>query len=380
MKNVALFLPTLNDGGAETVVKEYALRLDKEKFNVIVIVVQSYLYEKTKIYETMLNAGAKIYNLYPTNIPVLYRLNLLTRIWHHFFDKYYVAFRVKHILQKEHIDILHMHMRVLHYLMPIQKKIKNIKMFYTCHSLPERWLGKTCKEEFAAADFFIKNRQLQMIALHPEMAQEIDSMFNIHNTIFIPNGADYYAFSSVKESKEEIRERLAIPKDAFVLGHVGHFVLSKNHEFIIRVFHCLYKKNHNSFLLLIGHGDEKIIKSLFEYAEKNGFKNNLIILSHRSDIPILMKAMDSFIFPSKFEGFGIAGVEAQMAGLRCAFSDQVPKVTILSARTISLNLNEPIEKWCEALSNESIINKDYGNILEYDWIHIVKQLEEVYLA
>ena len=380
MKTVVLFLPTLNDGGAENVVKEYALRLDKNRFNVIVIVVQSYLHNPSAIYEVLSESPIEVIDLYPHNIPVLYQLNLITRIWHHFFDTFYVALRIKKIIEERHVEILHAHMRVLHYLMPIRKSLKGIKLLYTCHSLPERWLGETCKDEFNAAKYLICNNQLQMIGLHEEMAQALNDMFDISNTLVLSNGADYKTFNSIIESKEEIRQRLGIPLDAFVLGHVGHFVPSKNHAYIVRVFHKLYLKNRNAFLLLIGHGSGEIQRDLLEYAEQRGFKDRVRILSHRKDIPELMKSMDAFIFPSKFEGFGIAVVEAQMAGLRCAVSDNVPQATILSPRTIPLSLEDPVDMWCDALTNEEVRNKKYGRMSDCNWDHIVDQLTEIYLS
>lgn len=55
-----------------------------------------------------------------------------------------------------------------------------------------------------------------------------------------------------------------------------------------------------------------------------GLTGKYLILSHRSDIPELMKAMDVFVFPSKYEGLGIVLVEAQVSGLKCVVSEAVP--------------------------------------------------------
>ena len=41
------------------------------------------------------------------------------------------------------------------------------------------------------------------------------------------------------------------PEDSFVLAHVGGFVKSKNHDFIIRVFYEIQAAYPNAFLLLI---------------------------------------------------------------------------------------------------------------------------------
>ena len=60
---------------------------------------------------------------------------------------------------------------------------------------------------------------------------------------------------------------------------------------------------------------------------------NVIFLGRRNDVAKLYSAMDAFIFPSKFEGFGLALVEAQASGLRCIASDRVPEATRVDSET-----------------------------------------------
>jgi glycosyltransferase involved in cell wall biosynthesis len=85
----------------------------------------------------------------------------------------------------------------------------------------------------------------------------------------------------------------------------------------------LEKRKDNAFLLLVGVGGlkENIEMKLHNY----GLDGKYLILSYRSDIPEIMKAMDVFVFPSLYEGLPVALIETQVSNLRCIVSDNVPK-------------------------------------------------------
>ena len=68
---------------------------------------------------------------------------------------------------------------------------------------------------------------------------------------------DLEKFAFNEETKCEIRKKLAIPEDAFVLGHVGRFSYQKNHEYLIRIFAEVRKRNEHAVLMLIGDGENK---------------------------------------------------------------------------------------------------------------------------
>ena len=61
------------------------------------------------------------------------------------------------------------------------------------------------------------------------------------------------------------------------------------------------------------------------------------------------QAMDSFIFPSKYEGFGMALVEAQISGLPCYASDKVPVETKILNSTVYMSLDTPPIKWAQII-------------------------------
>ena len=55
-----------------------------------------------------------------------------------------------------------------------------------------------------------------------------------------------------------------------------------------------------------------------------GISDKVRILSNRNDIPELINCMNVFLFPSRYEGLGIVLIEAQVAGLPCVTSNNIP--------------------------------------------------------
>ncbi len=367
--NIAEFIGTISDGGAETLVKDYAFLLDKDIFNVFVIVLRR---TRDAANDALLSqSNAEIIEIFKRNDFLSKVIQKLNRWW-------YLPYRLEKLLKERNIEALHIHLSLLKYISPIRKKIKNVKLFYTCHSEPKRFIGKSVPAEYRAAKKLIKDNHLQLIALHDEMREEINSIFEIDNTVVIRNGIDFNRFKAIKETREEIRKSLKIPQDAFVLGHIGRFSDYKNHTFLIDVFSEVYKENKNAFLLLIGAGE--LLNNIKTKIDKYGLKNRVMILSHRSDIPQLLRAMDVFVFPSLFEGLGIVLIEAQALGLRCIVSDVVPKEAFQTELAVPVSLNKSPERWAEIILDNSIKGTVNGNINDYDMNKEIKRLEKLYLS
>ncbi|HLM56289.1 MAG TPA: glycosyltransferase family 4 protein, partial [Pyrinomonadaceae bacterium] len=55
-----------------------------------------------------------------------------------------------------------------------------------------------------------------------------------------------------------------------------------------------------------------------------GLEGDVHILGARRDVPDLLRACDVFVFPSLYEGLGIALIEAMAAGCACVTTDTGP--------------------------------------------------------
>lgn len=368
-KTIVQFVGRLSDGGAEALIRDYAILLNRQKFDVKIVVIRPD--NKTAMTKILQENNAEIIPIYP-------HFNIFTRVFNRFFGKRFVPYQLARILKRENVDVLHVHLGLLHHVVKIAHRIKGMRIFYTCHNLPRVFFFGKREVEFGAAQKLIQDNGLQLIALHEDMRAELNDMFGIDTTVVIRNGIDFSKFMEIEESQEEIREALRIPKDAFVVGHVGRFDDVKNHKFLVEIFRELCQRKENAYLLMVGVGPLKadVENSLQQY----GLDGKYQILSHRNDIPQLMKAMDVFVFPSKYEGLPIVLIEAQVVSLKCVISDSITEEILLTDTIVQVSLNESPKKWCDIILDDSIRGKASSALADYDMRSEIKRLEKLYLG
>ena len=95
-------------------------------------------------------------------------------------------------------------------------------------------------------------------------------------------GVDLTPFQTPVEGLA-LRQELGIPKDAFVLGHVGRFEKQKNHLFLLEIAAAVIQKEPLTRLLLIGEGS---LRSVIEDKIKQmGLTPYVILAGLRWDVP-----------------------------------------------------------------------------------------------
>lgn len=162
-------------------------------------------------------------------------------------------------------------------------------------------------------------------------ARAADSLFGLGwrddpRVRILPCGLDYSRFSALPD-KAEARRRVGLPADAVVFGSIGRLEVEKNHAFLFDVMAALRARLPDARLVLVGKGS--LEAALRARARALGLAEQVLFAGARDDVPELLAAMDLFLFPSLFEGLGLAPIEAQAAGIPCLISDQVPSEVIL---------------------------------------------------
>ncbi|NMA49685.1 MAG: glycosyltransferase family 1 protein [Tissierellia bacterium] len=161
------------------------------------------------------------------------------------------------------------------------------------------------------------------------------------------NAIDINKFTFNPEVRNKIRNVLGV-EGKFVIGSVGRFTYSKNHKFLIQIFNEIYNKNRDATLILIGNGEleDEIKKQIISL----GLKDVVICLGVRDDVHELLQAMDVFLLPTRYEGFGIVYIEAQTAGLMTFGSEKVvPSEVKITDLMKFISLNNSPESWCKEI-------------------------------
>lgn len=140
-------------------------------------------------------------------------------------------------------------------------------------------------------------------------------------TAVIPNGVDCDRYRPATAlEKEQLRDELKIPRDAFVLSYVGWLGLGKGTDVLVETWRRLRERNERVFLLLVG-----------DYLADRGEADaaavalpespHLRLVGRVEDVERYLRASDVFVFPSRKEGFGTVQIEAMACGLPCVVND-----------------------------------------------------------
>ena len=160
----------------------------------------------------------------------------------------------------------------------------------------------------------------------------------------IPNGVDLTRFAPYAENEAreraaaEVRREQGLPPATRVAVAVGRLEPQKGYPDLVAAWAQLRRgKSGDSIdvhavpgfppvLLIAGEGRERA--RLERQIRELDLAGSVRLLGHREDVPRLLAAADVLAFPSRYEGFGLALVEALAAGLPvvAARVDSVPEV------------------------------------------------------
>lgn len=103
----------------------------------------------------------------------------------------------------------------------------------------------------------------------------------------------------------------------------------------------------------------KLREKLEDKIKKEHLDKKVTITGMVPNVEDYMQAMDCFILPSRFEGFGIVLLEAQAAGLPCFTSKNVvPKETNLTGHVRFLGLDDGAKVWADKIMNTNLTRYD----------------------
>jgi glycosyltransferase involved in cell wall biosynthesis len=366
-------VPTLLTGGAETLVKDYALLIDKKRIDVVVMCIWGP--KNTANEKQLKDASASV--IYVTDrIKFPFGRN---NILHKTYTKLIIKFATLRELKKIKPDVIHLHLGGfgINKIFVNYAKKRNVKVFFTVHNEPSLFFSRNKSRKWDKK-FIEKHPEINLVALNERMRNEINEMFSTKKTLVFRNGINHDRFVKSDIKRRKIREELKIKEGAFVVGHVGRFENQKNHKFLVEIFFEVQKRKTDAILILIGDGSLKA--EVGEQIERLGIMDKVHFLTNRSDMPDILNAMDVFLLPSYYEGLPVSLIEAQAVGLRCVVSDTITDECYLTNKVTPLSLNAPIEDWCTAILEPTDKYIAKYSLEDYDMKAVIKKIEQVYLG
>lgn len=180
----------------------------------------------------------------------------------------------------------------------------------------------------------------------------------------VNNGIDVNRYSFNTTDRTRIRNELGIDDSYILLGNIGRLSYAKNPLFQIKIFKEFSSLNPNSKFLMLGSGElDKEIEMLINNL---CIKDKVIRMPSTPDPQPYYSAIDAFIFPSLYEGLGIAILESQCAGLPTFISKHLPKEVDITPNIHRLSISDEPKEWATSISHiltNNINRADGANLL-----------------
>ena len=202
-------------------------------------------------------------------------------------------------------------------------------------------------------------------------ASKSHQAFGYNNSIslVIFNGYDTHKFNYSLRARQKYRRDFQISDNDIIVGSVGRFSKSKDHETFIKSIMLATTSNPNIKGLLVGRD---INLDSFNISEQD--KKKFIVIGQREDIASIYSCMDIFCLHSLSEGFPNVLGEAMSTGIPCVvtragdaeyilnqaeYTSNVRDVDSLSRSLVSLSNLSPKERREIGLKNRERIKENF---------------------
>jgi glycosyltransferase involved in cell wall biosynthesis len=130
--------------------------------------------------------------------------------------------------------------------------------------------------------------------------------------LVISNGLDFAPLDRALALREDARCRLGIAKHEIAMVSVANFIPYKGHADLI---HAFSRVAHPGLRLFLVGRDDGIGPTLKALAESLSVGERIVMLGERSDVPVVLAAMDVGVMASDQEGLSNAVLEKLAIGL-----------------------------------------------------------------
>ncbi len=264
---------------------------------------------------------------------------------------------LKSIMLTHKYDAVHVHLGYKGFLALLCAKMAGIKTrIVHAHIafVPESFIGKISRKILT---WLTKSLATDLAACGVDAAKWVwgehtydEGKVSIHN-----NAIDTNKFKFDPHQRKVIRGELNIDDDTLVIGHVGRISEQKNQLRLIDIYNSIHKIKPNSCMLIIGRGEQQ--EELHQKIHFYGLESSVKLLGVRNDVPILLNAMDVFVFPSLYEGLPFTLLETQCNGLQSLSADTVTSLVKVTECLDFLSLEKSDIEW----ANKSVCLAERGH-------------------
>jgi glycosyltransferase involved in cell wall biosynthesis len=238
--------------------------------------------------------------------------------------------QLRRLITERAVEVVHCHQAVeaLHAYLATRgvggggggRRVKRVLSFHLC--------AADAKNRVALK--FLAPRMDANVAVSRELLACLDTeggFATAKNFHVIYNGVDVARLGRATNGASDLRCELKLAEGDLLLGMVGNFYADarKDQLTVCRALPAVFRRVPDAhFAFAGGHAGEgatRIYQECVDYCRRQGIADRVHFLGKRADVAGVLGALDIFVFSSRRDSFGVAVVEAMLAGVPAVVSD-----------------------------------------------------------
>ena len=177
----------------------------------------------------------------------------------------------------------------------------------------DRWTAHAGGDRLIAVSQYVKE------SANRHLGVPLQSIEVVYNPI------DTDVLTTQATTRDELLKACGLPADSLILLNVARVSPQKGLVYALRALPEILKRYPTAQLVSVGATtDQSWVEQLQREATTLGVADHFHVVGQRRDVTDFLRACDVFIFPSLYEGLGIALIEAMAAGCACVASSAGP--------------------------------------------------------
>lgn len=291
MKKILFYMYNLGGGGAERTIVNIINNLDKEKYEVVLVISSN----QNTDYLDLINNNTKIINL---------------NVERH----RYVIRKLSKVIRDEKPDLLFSTLNMNNIILMLARLL-SFKRIPTIIRVANNMTlsGENSLLNKIAVYIFYNFFANKVVALSKGVKDDLISNFKVNKDKIkvIYNPVDLNLINKLK-NKPIVSEKIFLEENKKLIIAVGRLAKIKDYPTLLRAFKKVVTKN-NVKLLILGKGPEE--NKLKNMCKEMGIENKVIFLGFKDNPYKYMSIADVFVLSSKSEGFAHVVVEAMAIGI-----------------------------------------------------------------
>jgi len=299
--------------------------------------------------------------------------------------------QLKEIIDEEKFEIIHTHTPMGSVVTRIAalktRKENNTRVIYTAHGF-HFYKGAPILNWilFYPIEKVLSKYTDTLITINKEDYELAKKKMKTIQIEYVPGvGVDESKFDFImsEEEKKELRKKLVLQENDFVIIYTAELNKNKNQIMAINAMRELVKEDANIHLLLVGQGD---LREYYESKVKQySLENNIHFLGYRTDVPKLLKISDLAISTSKREGLPVNLIESIVVGLPIVATNCRGNKDLINNNgyIIEINNTKRLEEYLLELYSDFKLRRVFSNngkkeFENYKLNRIVKLMKKIY--